>query len=139
MMDPTFEFSVNGLNMEFVIHLAADGCSIPDLLFVDILTEKCQLLHQHIKSSKDCLMLVVNVGLTMATIKLFDKNLMDSQLLHFTVSNLWDLEEQLYRLWIEVCGVLKDYAVNNPLLELSHIRNYYSSTTYHNMMSVCLL
>ena len=51
----------------------------------------------------------------MATIKLFDKNLMDSQLLHFTVSNLWDLEEQLYRLWIEVCGVLKDYAVNDPL------------------------
>ena len=138
-MDPAFEFSVNGLNMEFAIHLAADGHSIPDLLFVDILTEKCQLLHQHIKSSKDCLMLVANIGCTMATIKLFDKNLMDSQLLHFMVSNLWDLEEQLYRLWIEVRGVLKDYAVNNPLLELSHITDYYSSTTYHDMMSACLL
>ena len=138
-MDPTLEFSVNGLNMEFAIHLAADGHSIPDLLFVDILTEKCQLLHQHIKSSKDCLMLVANIGCTMATIKLFDKNLMDSQLLHFTVSNLWDLEEQLYRLWIEVCGVLKDYAANNPLLEQSHITDYYSSTTYHDMMSACLL
>ena len=32
-MDSTFEFSVNGLNMEFAIHLAADGHSIPDLLF----------------------------------------------------------------------------------------------------------
>ena len=32
-MDPAFEVSVNGLNMEFTIHLAADGCSIPDLLF----------------------------------------------------------------------------------------------------------
>ena len=138
-MDPAFEFSVNGLNMEFAIHLAADGHSIPYLLFVDILTEKCQLLHQHIKSSKDCLMLVANIGHTMATIKLFDKNLMDSQLLHFTVSNLWDLEEQLYRLWIEVCGVLNDYAVNNPLLELSHIMDYYSLTTYHDMMSACLL
>ena len=138
-MDPTFEFSVNGLNMEFAIHLAADGCSIPDLLFVDILTEKCKILHQHIKSSKDCLMLVANIGHTMATIKLFDKNLMDSQLLHFMVSNVWDLEEQLYRLWIEVCGVLKDYVVNDPLLELSHITDYYSSTTYHNMISDCLL
>ena len=87
-MDAAFEFSVNGLNMEFAIDLAADGHSIPDLLFIDILTEKCQLLHQHVKSSKDCLMLVVNIGCTMATIKLFDKNLMDSQLLHFTVSNL---------------------------------------------------
>ena len=138
-MDPTFEFSVNGLNMEFAIHLAADGCSIPDLLFVDILTEKCQLLHQHIWLSKDCLMLVVNIGCTMATIKLFDKNLMDSQLLHFTVSNLWDLEVQLNRLWIEVCGVLKDYVVNDSLLELRNITDYYSSTTYHNMMSACLL
>ena len=95
-MDPTFEFSVNGLNMEFMIHLAVDGHRIPDLLFVDILREKCQLLHQHIWSSKDCLMLVANIGCTMGTIKLFDKNIMDSQLLHFTVSNLWDLEEQLY-------------------------------------------
>ena len=138
-MGPAFEFSVNGLNMEFAIHLAVDGCSIPDLLFVDILTEKCQLLHQHIWSSKDCLMLFANIGRMMATIRLFDKNIMDSQLLHFTLSNLWDLEEQLYRLWIEVCRVLKDYAVNNPLLELSNIMDYYSSTTYHDMMSACLL
>ena len=84
-------------------------------------------------------MLVENIGCMMATIKLFDKNIMDSQLLHFTVSNLWDLEEQLYRLWIEICRVLKDYAVNDPLLELRNIPDYYSSTTYHNMMSACLL
>ena len=138
-MDHTLEFSVNGLNMEFAIHLAADGHSIPDLLFVDILTEKCQLLHQHIWSYKDCLMLVANIGHTMATIKLFDKNKLDSQLLHFTVSNLWDLEEQLYRLWIKVHRVLKDYMVNDPLLELRNIMDYYSSMAYHDMMSACLL
>ena len=138
-MDAGFEFSVNGLNMEFAINLAKDGHSISDVLFVDILTEKCQLLHQHIRSSKDCLMLVANIGHMMATIKLFDKNIMDSQLLHFTVSNLWDLEEQLYRLWIEVCGMLKDYAVNNPSLELRNINDYYSSTAYEDMMCACLL
>ena len=75
----------------------------------------------------------------MATIKLFDKNIMDSQLLHFTVSNLWGLEDQSYRLWIEVCRVLKDFAVNDPLLELRNIMDYYSSMTYHDMMSACLL
>ena len=138
-MDATFEFSVHGLNMEFTINLAMDGHSIPDTLFVDILTEKCQLLHQHIKSSKDCLMLVANIGCMMATIKLFDKNIMDSQLLHFTVSNLWDLEEQLYRLWIEVHGVLKDYAVNDPLLELRNVVDYYSSAAYEDMLHACLL
>ena len=139
MMDAAFEFSFNGLNMEFAINLAADGHRVSDLLFVDIMTEKCQLLHQYIKSSKDCLMLVANLGCKMATIKLFDKNLMDSQLFHCTISHLWDLEEQLYRLWIEVCGVLKDYATQDPLAELRHITDYYSSSTYQDMMHPCLL
>ena len=138
-MDAAFEFSVNGLNMEFAIHLVRDGHSIPDGLFVDILTEKCQLLHQHIKSSKDCLMLVANIGCKMATIQLFDKNLMDFKLLHCTLSNLWDLEEQLYILWIEVHGVLKDYAVDDPSAELRNVNEYYSSPAYEDMMRACLL
>ena len=75
----------------------------------------------------------------MATTKLFDKNKLDSQLLHFTVSNLWDLEEQLYRLWIEVRGVLKDYVVKDPLVELRNITDYYHSMTYHDMISACLM
>ena len=95
-MDAAFEFLVNGLIMEFAIHLIEDGHSISDGLFVNILTEKCQLLHQHMKSSKDCLMMVANVNSTVATIKLFDRNLVDSQLLHCTLSNHWDLEAQLY-------------------------------------------
>ena len=77
-MDAAFEFSVNGLNMEFAINLIADGCDVPSRLFIDILTEKCQLIHKHIKASKGCLMMVANVTNTMATIKLFDHDLEDS-------------------------------------------------------------
>ena len=51
-MEAAFEFSVNGLNMEFAINLIADGHSIPASLFIDILTKKCQLIHKHIKSIK---------------------------------------------------------------------------------------
>ena len=138
-MDAAFEFSINGLNMEFAIHLVRDGHSFPDLLFVDILTEKYQLLHQHIKSSKDCLMLVANIGCKVATIKIFNKNLMDSKLLHCTLSNLWDLEEQLYRLWIEVCGILKDYAIDDPSAELRNIDENYHFPAYEDMMHACLL
>ena len=138
-MDTVFEFSVNGLNMEFAIHLIRDGHSIPGSLFVDILTEKCQLLHHHIKSSKDCLILVANIHCLMATIKLFDKNMMDSQLLHCTISNLWDMEEQLYRLWIEVHGILKDYAIDDPSAELRNVNEYYVSAAYEDMMCACLL
>ena len=95
-MEAAFEFSVNGLNMEFSLNLVMNGHSIPAGLFVDILTEKCQLFHRHLKASKDCLILVANVGGQVASIKIFDKNLIDSQLLHCTISNLTDLEEQLY-------------------------------------------
>ena len=77
-MEAAFKFSVNGLNMEFAINLIMNGHSILGRLFVDILTEKCQLLHQHLTASKDCLMLVANVWSKMATVKIFDKNLIDS-------------------------------------------------------------
>ena len=138
-MEAAFEFLVNGLNMEFAINLVMNGHSILDRLFVDILTEKCQLLHCHLKASKDCLMLVANVGSKVATIKIFDKNLVDSQLLHCTISNLVDLEEQLYHLWIEVLGILKDYAVDDHSAELRNIDTYYSSLEYEDMMHACLL
>ena len=138
-MDAAFEFAVNGLNMEFAIHLVADGHGIPGGLFVDILTEKCQLIHKHIKASKDCLLMVANVNNTVATIKLFDRNLEDSQLLHCTISNHSDLEDQLYRLWIEVQGILKDYTIDDHAAELRNIDTYYSSLEYEEMMHTCLL
>ena len=138
-MDAAFEFSVNRLNMEFAIHLVRDGHSIPDGLFIDILMEKCQLLHQHLKSSNNCLMLVANIGPKVATIQMFDKNLIDFKLLHCTLSNHWDLEEQLYRLWIEVHGILNYYAIDDPRVELRNVNEYYSSLAYEDMMRACLL
>ena len=129
-MDAAFEFSVNGLNMEFAINLIADRCDVPSGLFIDILTKKCQLIHKHIKASKDCLMMVANISNTMATIKLFDRDLDDSQLLYCTISNHMDLEEQLYRLWIKVQGILRDYSINDHAAELCNIDTYYSSLEY---------
>ena len=39
-MDAAFEFLVNGLNMEFAIHLIEDRHSIPNGLFIDILNRE---------------------------------------------------------------------------------------------------
>ena len=125
--------------MEFAINLIMNGHSIPHGLFIDILTEKCQLIHKHIKSSKDCLLMVANINHTVATIKLFDRNLKDSQLLHCTITNHCDLEEQLYRLWIEVHGILRDYSVDDHSAKLRTIDTYYSSLEYEDMMHACLL
>ena len=36
----------------------------------------------------------------------------NSQLLPVTISNLWDLENQLWRLWIEVNRVIHDFIPN---------------------------
>ena len=47
-MEAAFEFAVNRFNMEFVIGLVMDDHPIPGGLFVDILTEKCKLIHKHI-------------------------------------------------------------------------------------------
>ena len=45
----------------------------------------------------------------MATVKIFDNyTTANSQKLHVTILNLWDLEDQLYELWIEVNGVIHD-------------------------------
>ena len=113
--------SVNGLNMEFAINLIADGHDVPYKLFIDILTENCQLIHKHIKASKDCLMMVANISNTVTTIKLFDRDLEDSQLLYYTISNHTDLEEQLYYLWIEVWGILRDYSMDDHTAKLHHM------------------
>ena len=76
IVNATFELSVNGLNMEFAINLIADVHDVPDKLFIVVLTENCQLIHKHIKASKDCLMMVANISNTMATIKLFDRTVL---------------------------------------------------------------
>ena len=47
--------------MEFDSNPIADDSDVPDKPFTDILTEQCQLIHKHIKASKDCLMMVANI------------------------------------------------------------------------------
>ena len=87
-MDATFEFSVQDPNMEFAFKLILDGRDVPNGLFIDILTEKCQLIHKHMHKAKDNLMMVANITNTVATIKFFHKELVDSQLLMVTISNM---------------------------------------------------
>ena len=57
--------------MEFAANLATDGANIPDALLVDIVTEKCGMIQDHIRSHNTCLLLVANFGPKVASIKLF--------------------------------------------------------------------
>ena len=108
-MDPANQSAMKGINMAFAAELAADGKDLPKGLFLDIMTEKTQMLVNHLKHLHLGLVLVVNIGKNMATVKIYDTYVEDSLKLHFTISNLWDIEDQLYRLWIEVNGVIWNY------------------------------
>ena len=109
-LDPVNCFTMGGLNMAFAAKLNQDGKPLLKLLFVDVMVEKTQKLIDNLKQFQLGLSLVANINENMATVKIFDNYATtNSQKLHVTVLNLWDLEDQLYRLWIEVNGVIHDF------------------------------
>ena len=119
MMDPTFmfehldlanRFAMEGLNMAFAAELHQEGKPLPKTLSLDNMVEKTQKLIEHIKNHMLGLSLTTNILENSASIKMYDNYATtNSQVLHITISNLWDLEDQLFWLWIEVNGVLHDF------------------------------
>ena len=137
-MDAVFEFSFNGLNMDFAMHLAQDGHKVLEGLFTEIMVEKCLPLHQYMKSADECLTLVSNVNNEKAIIKLYDHDIMHTPLIQYEISNLYDIEEQLYVLWKKAHKIFKVYKVYDPSAELEHIAKYYTSEAYVERMHSCL-
>ena len=95
--------------MAFTEELHCEGKPLPKTLFLDVMVEKTQKLTEHIKIHKLGLSLTANIWENSAMIKLYNSATTNSQLLHVTISNLCDLETQLWRLWIEVNGVIHDF------------------------------
>ena len=105
-LDPANHFAMDGLNMVFAAEFITDGKPLPKGIFLDIMTEKIQMLMDHIKHLQLGLALVANIGENVATVKVYDNYVEDSLKLNVMLSNLWDIEDQLYRLSIEVNGVI---------------------------------
>ena len=118
-MDPAFmfwhldlanRFTMEGLNMAFAVELHRDGKPLPKLLFIDVMVEKMQKLIEHINHHHLGLSLTANIGENSVIIKMYDDYAtVNSQLLHVSISNLWDLETQLWRLWIEAKRVIHNF------------------------------
>ena len=87
---------------------AADE-KLPETFFVKTLTEKANILKKHLKDMKSSLVICANIGPNMATFKLYNTKEDDSLKLHYTVSNLGDLEDQLYQLWVQLNYLLKEH------------------------------
>ena len=108
-LDPANQFAMGGLNMAFATELTHEGKPLPKMLFIDIMTEKTQMLINHVKHLHLGLSLMANISENVATVKLYDNYAINSLPLHVTTSNLWDIEDQLFRLWVEVNGIIHDF------------------------------
>ena len=82
---------------------------IPKDLFVKVMTEKANIIKDHLKNSLNQLIIVTNIGPTMAIFKFYDLKEEDSLKLCMTLSNLGDIEEQIHQLWQQVNFLLQQY------------------------------
>ena len=82
---------------------------MPETLFVQLLTDKANMLKKHLKDTQSNLVKCANIGPNMATFKLCNIKEEDSFILHVTISNLGDIGEQLYQFWIQLNYLLREY------------------------------
>ena len=113
-LDPANNFAMGGMPMALARVLLLEGKPPPKTLFLDILVEKTQILIQHIKNHHLGLALTANIGENTVIIRVYDNfTTINSQVLHITVSNHSDLEDQLWRLYIEVNGVIHAFMLDD--------------------------
>ena len=101
---------MGGIPMHFANILIAEQKPVPQVLFLDIMVEKTQLLIKQINNHHLGLCLTANIGNYTAIIRLYDNFATnDSRLLQVTISNLPNLETQLFQLYVEVTGVMHSF------------------------------
>ena len=82
---------------------------IPKGLFIDMMTENANVIKNHLKQSINQLIIVANIGPTMAVFKFYDTKEEDSLKLCMTPSNSGDIEEHIHILWQQVNFLLQQY------------------------------
>ena len=109
-LDPANNFAMGGLPMALARVLILEGKPLPKTLFLDVMVEKTQLLIHHIKNHHLGLCLTVNIGENTANIRMYDNfATVNTQLLHIMITNHSDLENQLWRLYMQVNGIIHDF------------------------------
>ena len=134
-MEAAIKFAVSSEKMDIITDLVNNGHLIPAALFVDTLTEKCQLLNTHVRQSRETLMITASITDSSATIQIHDLLFTDSEFHRVTLSNLPNLEDQLIYLWTEMRNALQLYQIDDLNAELSHIDTYYQELDYNQMMA----
>ena len=97
---------------------------IPEDLFIKLMTEKANIIKDHLKNSINQLIIFANIGPTMATFKFYDLKKEDSLKLCITLSKLGDIDEQIHQLWQQVNFLLQQYCSRCPC----HYSNIHGAT-----------
>ena len=85
---------------------------IPENLFANMMIEKATIIRDHLKHKQNTcpLIIVANIGPTMAVFKFYDMTKEDDSLkLRMTLSNMGDINEQIHILWQQVNFLLQEY------------------------------
>ena len=134
-MDIAYDFALSGELMDFALGLIKQKCKVPAALFMDILTEKCQLMIQYLRSTRDCLVLVANLSNDQVSIKFHDTHYEISKMKHITLTNQPDLDDQLIYLWTEVRHLMRYFHIDDHNAELSCIDTFYHELEYNQMVA----
>ena len=106
---PANNFAMGGLPMHFANILIANGKQVPQTLFLDIMVEKTQILMEHINNHHLGLCLTANIGINNAVVRVYNNfTTVNTQMLQVTISNMPNLETQLFQLYVEVTAILHD-------------------------------
>ena len=119
---PANNFAMGGLPMHFTNILIAEGKQVPQTLFLEIMVEKTQILIEHVNNHHLGLCLTANIGIKSAVIRVYDNfATVNTQMLQVTISNMPNLETQLFQLYVEATAILHDLMLEEdddmPLLE----------------------
>ena len=129
-MEAAIKFAVNEPTMESALNILSGGHLVPATLFINLMTEKFQLINKHLCSTRSYLRITATVNGTKASIKFHDIYFEDSKLCHMILSNLPDIKDQLIYLWTEMLDLLRHYHIDDHHAELISIDTFYSNLEY---------
>ena len=106
------------------------GHKILATLFINLMTEKFQVINKHLCSTETNLWITASVNGTQASITFHDISYEDSELCHFILYNQPDIKDHLIYLWTEVWDLLRSYHIDDHQAELDNIDIFYSDLEY---------
>ena len=110
LVGPANNFAMGGMPMHLIQILLMEGHSLPQHLFLDVMVEKTQILVEFIKIHHVGLCLTANIGAHTATIQMYNTfTATITQPLQITITNLPDLENQLFQIYMEVHELVHQY------------------------------